>query len=65
MELAKLDKQIRDVKGGPSSERVIERLVANNNLLFDALRDTKAIDEFDHAQRISKCPCAVRRAMKV
>lgn len=55
LKLAKLDKNIRMLKSAWSSNNEIGRIVANNILLLDALRNSNTIAEVDKEQKASMC----------
>lgn len=61
LEMAKLEKQIRDLNGSSVSEGIAERMVANNILLLDILRRCEVLDESEYDMLASLCPwCGAR-----
>jgi hypothetical protein len=61
LELARLDKQIRDLNGSSLSEGMAERMVANNILLLDILRRSEVLEESEYDMLASLCPwCGAR-----
>lgn len=56
LELARLDKQIRELKSSTTPEVIVEKIVANNILLLDALYRNGAIDENEYQLMASACP---------
>lgn len=56
LELAKLDKQLRELKRGPNDDAVIERLVINNIELLCEMSASGTIDEKTYESLASSCP---------